>query len=146
MSVMRQAFSPKHLERDEGHGHSGLHVEHAGSPGAAFFDPEGHLGERAERPDCVEVAEQQDGLFAAAPRAGGKAGFDRAATMPANGRAETGGGLSGEVEAAVESGFFGGIFGRGGLKFDKGLKHSEKRFFAFPGGFHKVMNFVVHSC
>jgi len=141
---MREAFGAEQLERGEGHGYSGLHVEDAGAPGAALFDSEGHLGQRAKRPDGVEMAEQKDGLFA--PTAGGEAGFENvsgaAATMSANGCAEAGGSLRGEVEATVN----GSLFVGGGLKFDKGLKEPEKGFFPSVSGLQQIANCVVHSC
>ena len=42
---------------------SGFHVEHARAVQAAVGDVAGHGGERAERIDGVEVAEEQNGIF-----------------------------------------------------------------------------------
>ena len=52
-----QGFDGVEHQRD-----AGLHVEHAGAVQAAVGDVAGHGGERAQRIDGVEVAEQQDGL------------------------------------------------------------------------------------
>ena len=46
----------------EGHEDSGLHVEYAGAVETAFALLVGHVGQGAEGPDGVEVAEQEDGF------------------------------------------------------------------------------------
>ena len=130
-----EAFGFQDFDGGEGHGDSGFHIEHAGAAGAAFFDFEGHLGKRAERPYGVEMAEEEDGFFGAALGVA-ETGFEDVSrmglTMAADGGSEAGGGLSGEVYAAVEGGLFSGFFSAGGLKFDKSLEEVEKRFFAAP--------------
>ena len=60
----RQAGVPG-LQRLDGVEHqsdAGFHVEHAGAVQASVGDVAGHVGERAEWVDGVEVAEEQDGL------------------------------------------------------------------------------------
>src|SRR5579875_1023205 len=57
-----QIVRAENFEGRECHGHAVLHVKHAGPPYASLADPEGHAFERAQRPDSVEMTEQQDGL------------------------------------------------------------------------------------
>src|ERR1700678_1899182 len=57
------------MQGSEGHCDAGLHVEHARTVETATGLAEGHSGERAERPDRVEVAEEQDRLALAPGRA-----------------------------------------------------------------------------
>ena len=40
---------------------AGLHVEDAGTVGLAVLDPKGHAGQRADGPDGVEVAKNEEG-------------------------------------------------------------------------------------
>jgi len=50
----------------KGHDDAGLHVEDAGTEDFAVGFAPGHFGERAERPDGVQMAEEQDaGAFGA---------------------------------------------------------------------------------
>ena len=59
---LKQARFSEQLEGGERHSDTGLHVEGTGAPKAATTDPAGHGLKRAERPNCVEVTEEEDRL------------------------------------------------------------------------------------
>src|SRR4029077_14720990 len=50
------------FDGEEHQGKAGFHVENAGALQAAIFYAAGHGGERSQRIDRVEVAEEEDGL------------------------------------------------------------------------------------
>ena len=66
VAVEEQSYGPRHVhfaqsvERCESRDDSGFHVEYARTPEAAVGLPPWHLLQRADRPDGVEVAEQED--------------------------------------------------------------------------------------
>jgi len=60
--VLEQARFREHLDGGESHGHSGFHVESAGSPEAAFVDAARHGLEGAEGPHGIEMTEEKDWL------------------------------------------------------------------------------------
>ena len=59
---MEQVCFDEHFDGGEGHGDASLHVEGSGTPETASAQPAGHGFERAERPNRVQMAEEQEGL------------------------------------------------------------------------------------
>jgi hypothetical protein len=105
------------LDGGEGHADSSFHVEDAGTPYSFLIDAKGHGLEGAQRPDGIEMAEQQDGLRA--PAAFPEADFEVVSAVELAVSADAtvqsfgvGGGL---VDAAI----YGGFFVARRLNFDK---------------------------
>jgi hypothetical protein len=92
--AVQQVGFHEQLDCGRRHGHAGLHIESSGAPKAAVAHAAGHGFKRADRPHCVEMAEEEDGLgaftCARGPRA--EAGFENVAVAR----------LAMELEAAAE--------------------------------------------
>src|SRR5207249_2032979 len=100
---------------------TGLHVEDAWAVCPTVLDAEGALGERADRPDAVVVAEDQRGLAFPAAK-------ERLDVLPARfGRVQSRlGAGSGQPVAQVSGERVAGVFvGRGGLELDDGVERLE---------------------
>lgn len=61
------------------HDDAGFHVEDTGAPVAAAFFAPGHVCQGADRPDCVEMAEEENGLAGGA--GGAEAEFEDVAEV-----------------------------------------------------------------
>ena len=125
----------------EGHEHAGFHIEDAGAVEFALGGAEGHLGEAAEGPDGVEVAQKQDASAFGARWA--EAEFEDVAEVllfvALDGGVKFGGPGGDEVGGAIDRGFVAG----GGFDFDQPAEAGKEA--GFGGGNGGLERGEVHG-
>ena len=119
------------------HGHTGFHVQGAGTEQAALRNTKGHGLESAKGPDRIQMAEQEDGLCGASPGSRPEAGFEDITESPLAVNLDVAAQSPGMGGSKGYAGVNGGFVVRGRLSQDQLADLVEQRGLAAPGSGQK---------